>query len=418
MMTKTELDQLQASIGELMSVHSFFSTTPDYGMASAFTQARDGFVSVLFEIEIDTNLKDTKPFADITQLSYMPGEKEILFGMSAIFRVVSIDDYPDMYWVKLKLCSDSDIVLKPLLDRLTSRISEKTSACHFAIVLYEMGLLDKAKETFEQLLKICPTNHPDIIEIHRFLGQIADERGHADQAIDYYRQTIHLEKELLSSDDPRRAITLLNLSVVHRSKGEIKNAIVCIEEALSIWQNAPGEHHQNIARCLNNMGTLFIRDQPDKALDYFEQALTIRRRYLPANDAEIAENLGNIGGVHGILGHYDLALKYANESLVMLADRLPSMSLNMADAYRNVGVAHAGLRQYNDALYFYQKAAVILRQIVEPNHPRRVQIEKDLVRTVLKRAEVSFNSRFDQMLACVLDKYTAKKSGTPSDDTE
>jgi tetratricopeptide (TPR) repeat protein len=216
-------------------------------MSYGFTQACEGRVSVLFEIEINMSFNNAKRFADITHLSYMPGEKEILFGMGAIFRLVSVDDYPDMCWVKIQLWSDNDTELKPVLDHLRSRISEETSVCHFAIVLYEMGLFNKARDTFEQLLKLCPTNHSDIVPIYRFLGQIADEQGHYNKTIDYYCKTMNLERELLSSDDPERAKTLLNLAVVQKTKGDVNSALISLEEALSIWKHAYGEHHGYIA---------------------------------------------------------------------------------------------------------------------------------------------------------------------------
>ncbi|CAF3801013.1 unnamed protein product [Rotaria sp. Silwood1] len=418
MIAKTELDRFRASVGELMSVHSFFSTTPDYLMSYGFTHAREGLVSVLFEIEMSTSLIDVKPFADISELSYMPGEKEILFVLGAIFRIVSIEDYPDMYWVKLQLCSDNETELKSVLDRLRSRISEKTSVEDFAIVLYEMGLLDKAKETFEQMLTKCPSNHPDMIRIYRFLGQIADEQGHYDQAIDLYNQTMGLEDELLSSEDPERAKTFNNLALVYKAIGEHNKASTYFEKALAIWKNADDEHRENIARCLNNLGSLFGREQPRRALDYFEQALAIRRQFLPANDVDIAENLGNIGGIHGILGNYEQALTYAEQTLAMLANTLPSMSAKMADAYRNVGVAHANLGDYQQALQFYHKAAVIIRQIMESDHPRRLQIEQDIRRMTLKRAYASFNGRFDRALAHLLSADITKQTDISKDNNK
>jgi hypothetical protein len=113
-------------------------------------------------------------------------------------------------------------------------------------------------------------------------------------------------------------------------------------------------------------------------------------------------------------------LKYAKETLDLLTDRLPSMSLDIADAYRNVGVAHGASGQYHEAFYFYTKAAAILKQIVEPNHPRRLQINQDCARALIKRCERSFNTRFDQMLALALNKLRAdhNQSSASTDRTQ
>ena len=418
MLTKAELERFQASIGEYISINSFFSTTPDYVMASGFTHAREGLLPVLFEIEMNTDIDDAKPFADITALSYIPGEKEILFGLGAIFRVISVDDYPDIQWVKLQLCSDNDIELNSVFHRLRNRIPQETTVIDFATVLYEMGLLDKAKQTLERLLTICPMNDRASIRIHRLLGQISDEQCHYDQAIAFFEKAMCLEDEMLLSQDPERASTLNNLALVYKATGQHRSAITCLQKALTIWQNAQGEHRENIASCLSNLGGLFAREQPHDALDYFEQSLTIRRELLPANDASIAETLGNIGNVHGILGNREQALNYAERTLAMLTDTLPSMSAKMADAYRNVGVAYANLGNYQQALHFYHKAAVILRQIMPSDHPRRLQIEADLQRMTIKRAHTSFNDRFDRMILNLVSAQLNTQSDKTKDNNE
>lgn len=419
MLTKAELERFQASIGEYISINSFFSTTPDYVMASGFTHAREGLIPILFEIEMNTDIDNAnKPFADVSALSYIPGEKEILFGLGAIFRVISVNDYPDIQWIKLQLCRDNDIELHPVFHRLRSRIPQETTVIDFATVLYEMGLLDKARRTLQHLLAICPINDRASIRIHRLLGQISDEQGHYDQAIVFFEKALSLEDDMLLPQDLERASTLNNLALVYKATGQHRHAITCLQKALAIWQKAQGEHRENIAGCLSNLGGLFAREQPHDALNYFEQSLTIRRELLPENDACIAETLGNIGNVHSILGNYEQALNYAERTLTMLTDTLPSMSAKMADAYRNVGVAYANLGNYQQALHFYHKAAVILRQILPPDHPRRVQIETDLQRMTIKRACASFNHRFDQMVLNLVSAQLNSQSDPKKDSNE
>ncbi|CAF3887469.1 unnamed protein product [Rotaria sp. Silwood1] len=265
---------------------------------------------------------------------------------------------------------------------------------------------------------MCPKTNPERIHIYRFLGQIADEQGDYEQGIDMYNQTMQLEDEFLSLDDPERAKTLNNLALVFKAIGKNSDAVTCLEKALAIWTNAKGDYRENIAKCLNNLGILFAHEQPHRALDCFEQGLNIRREILPANDADIAENLGNIGGAHGILGNYELALTYAQQTLTMLTNTLPSMSAKMADAYRSVGVAHANLGDYQQALHFYHKAAVILRQIMEPNHPKLLQIEQDIRRMTMKRAGASFNRRFDEVLAHLINSHKDTPSNMSKEDNK
>ncbi|CAF4498057.1 unnamed protein product [Didymodactylos carnosus] len=76
-----ELQQLKDNAGRLISMNTFIPTTYDEDVASRF--AGDGsfspnFESILFEVRINTN-SDTKPYANIKELSFMKHEDEVLF---------------------------------------------------------------------------------------------------------------------------------------------------------------------------------------------------------------------------------------------------------------------------------------------------------------------------------------------------
>ncbi|CAF3676986.1 unnamed protein product [Rotaria sordida] len=68
MISSDELETLKQSIGQLISVNSFFSTSTDYAVAVSYLKdhhVKDNLESVLFEINADPKMATTKPFADI-----------------------------------------------------------------------------------------------------------------------------------------------------------------------------------------------------------------------------------------------------------------------------------------------------------------------------------------------------------------
>ena len=84
-----DVKQLEASVGKLVIRKSFLSATIDQAVARIY--AGDGHtthphVSVLFQMEIDTTLDDSKPFAVIGQHSSIGDESEVILSMGAIFR--------------------------------------------------------------------------------------------------------------------------------------------------------------------------------------------------------------------------------------------------------------------------------------------------------------------------------------------
>jgi hypothetical protein len=89
-MTEAEIAQMRDNVGGLISMNGFFSTSPDIEQAVQFAikpSQRHGVVGVL--LEIDGNVNSNKlVFADISQFSAFPDEKEVLFDLATVFKIV------------------------------------------------------------------------------------------------------------------------------------------------------------------------------------------------------------------------------------------------------------------------------------------------------------------------------------------
>lgn len=98
-MNRIEVNHLKASIGEIVSMNSFLSTSKDrdvaLGLALASIDGRsdiDELNAVLFEIEADPTLAIHTPFADISQQSQYRNEEEYLFHLNTLFRVTAVEN--------------------------------------------------------------------------------------------------------------------------------------------------------------------------------------------------------------------------------------------------------------------------------------------------------------------------------------
>ncbi|CAF1689601.1 unnamed protein product, partial [Adineta ricciae] len=97
-MSNIEVDLLADSIGKLVSMKSFLSTSLDRKVAETFADIQvgstdDETVFVIFIIDAIPNEinKTLRPFGDITDISYFnEAEKEILFMVGAVFRITNV----------------------------------------------------------------------------------------------------------------------------------------------------------------------------------------------------------------------------------------------------------------------------------------------------------------------------------------
>ncbi|CAF1477232.1 unnamed protein product, partial [Rotaria sordida] len=113
-MQPREVERL--TIGKLISVDSFFSTSTDQRVAIVYAgppPASSGLVGVLFEIEVKTyQPPKNKPYAYISN----PGseEEEVLFMLGTIFRLSErkYDESKGLWIITLELCGEEDEDLK------------------------------------------------------------------------------------------------------------------------------------------------------------------------------------------------------------------------------------------------------------------------------------------------------------------
>jgi len=156
-MSTNELIILKKSIHQLISINSFFSTSRDRSSAIFMLgEANDNvdWERILFEINTDAKMIKTKPFADISQLSYFPNEFEILFMAGSIFRVDNIlNDENHFSTVQMTLCNNNEYDFTNILKDMKQQIeNEQINLRTLGKILWNMGKLELAEQYFLRLL--------------------------------------------------------------------------------------------------------------------------------------------------------------------------------------------------------------------------------------------------------------------------
>ncbi|CAF4325883.1 unnamed protein product, partial [Rotaria sordida] len=107
-----QLEELRRNKGNLVSTNSFLSTTNDYEAACFFAgngNVDRDYVSVIFEISVNTKVKHSIPFAKIDYQSIFKDEDEVLFSIGAVFRVDETEEIREHLWkVNLTLTQIED----------------------------------------------------------------------------------------------------------------------------------------------------------------------------------------------------------------------------------------------------------------------------------------------------------------------
>lgn len=227
-----------------------------------------------------------------------------------------------------------------------------------AVEFYKKKDFDKAKEKYEEILKINPKSS----DVYGNLGVIYKIKGDIQNAIKFYIEAIKLNpknpfvynnlgnafKEIKNykmairaySDaiklNPKDFNAFNNLGIVYESMGDNNRAIVAYKEALKV--------NPSHAKSINNIGVVLYKQKRYKeSAQIFEIALQ--------TDPNYNEVYSNKGAAYNKAKDYEKAI----ESLETAIKKMP----NHSGAYTNLGNVYNKTHDYKTAAKMHEKSIAL-----------------------------------------------------------
>ncbi len=182
-----------------------------------------------------------------------------------------------------------------------------------AVLLTEMGKHQDAIDTYKKALKIYEkfNNEKKIIDIYYNLSVIYRQIGKFDIALDYAIKSLKYDEEHNKNKNDLAA-SCDNLAIIYYYLKKPEKAIAYFERALSLRKKA--NNKRGIAYSYNNLAVIYKSQKKyDKAKEYLFKSLEIKKEL--GNKVGIASTLNNIGNFYRDLNNYKEAEKYYLESL-------------------------------------------------------------------------------------------------------
>jgi len=388
-MSIDELNTLRQSINNFISINSFFSTSTNPDKALSFLNSSiitNDLCRILFVIHADPRLVKSKPFADISSLSYFSNECEVLFMMGSIFRLTKIEKLKDkdIVTIYMELCDDDEHDLKELFDHMKNKYgggNEEVNLHSFGKVLREMGKYDLAEKIYHQLLAELPSNDPLLSGLYWNLGNVTHDKGAYDPSLEWYKKSLVIH-ERKGSSNYRNIGNLYNcIGESYGKKRELERALENYNKAIELFRNANDEDHPSMAGFYNNIAIVYDDQKKyTEALDFYKKSLAIRKQHLPSNHPDIASSHNNIGNVYDDLNKYDLAMEHYQQSLQMKLKSLPGDHPNIARSYENIAAIHEAKREWKQALELFEKALHIFQHAFSSQHPSVLKVKANIQR--------------------------------------
>jgi hypothetical protein len=255
-----ELEKLKNNVGDIISANSFLSTTEDEMVAKAFIADAPISESALFEINISDSYYDqigyslsyTRPFFKAESLSQFSDEKEIIFSMGTIFRIISIEE-------------DSILRIRLELDEHNNSITQ-----HYRHIRkkqryrHDWQTRSSVDERILLLTEKLPKSYRAIVGLYIQEGMFIDENQPltiVTESISYYRKGFDLLCRFLPDHFYLlRVIMCLSIGLFYNNLGDTAMSINLGELTLDIVKYYLFADSECLLVCYNYLAVIYKLD--------------------------------------------------------------------------------------------------------------------------------------------------------------
>ncbi|OGQ78388.1 MAG: hypothetical protein A2289_24995 [Deltaproteobacteria bacterium RIFOXYA12_FULL_58_15] len=175
------------------------------------------------------------------------------------------------------------------------------------------------RECTEVLRQSSSTLLPQIL-VER--AGLLSRQGAAKAALCLLQSAHTAADEIWDMDDPRLAVLLTGLAIVHMSVPEPDHAAAeeALEGALAIYSETLGDQHPEVGRTLILLGRLNLQNgKPQKAQPLLAEAIWLLQRAEVPDPLTLADAHNNAGSTQLALGDAKIAIEHFNAALAELS---------------------------------------------------------------------------------------------------
>lgn len=262
---------------------------------------------------------------------------------------------------RLGRSDESEKVLNELsAENTSSNFLQGVTQTTYAQLYAYQGRYDLAEETIRKALQnfehAGKGNSLEAAQAINQLGLILNVTGKHAQAEEQMRMALTFREKLLPEQSELIAATYNDLGLVYAQVDNDK-ALDYYEKALSLYEKLHGTEHPKIAIANSNIGMVYRSLQLyGDAINNFETALKIWEKVYSKAHQTKAFNLYNLGHTYKSMGDEKAAKGYFEKALAMYRDSYGSKHPEIANVLNDLGRLEAGKGNHNLAISYYQQA--------------------------------------------------------------
>ncbi len=338
------LRYIRENIGQYISMQSFLSTSidPEIGLffAKASAVSSVDTTRIVFQFNINTLMNNTKPYVNIKNLSYFPGEEEVLIMLGSIFKIEQVEyNEHEQTWIGiLSLCNEDEYELKELMKQMKEEVEGGIASLGW--LLYNQGEYEKAINYFQQLLLEPTTDDFDRGQCYRGLGAIHIALKDYDEALENFQKELDLSTK--DNDQENNAATYAKIGEVYCFKNDLDSALLYEQRALNIFLHLNSPELSDVYR---TMGHIYHnKNEFILSLEQYEKALEVDRQHASENHYNFGITYESIGSTYHNSGNYRKAAEYFSKAREVYLKSLPPTHSRILTLEESINQAKAKLK--------------------------------------------------------------------------
>ena len=248
--------------------------------------------------------------------------------------------------------------LKLLQNTSKNKIEEANTLKLLGEIELNTANYDQAKLLFEREQALFTDNNNKQTRAANLsnLGLVSDQLGNHDAAIEYLQQALILQKQ--TNNTLAIADTYNNLGLVLSADND-KKALEMYQNALSIYAKEVGTTHGSYINTNNNIAILYRRlNEPDKALKIFETTLATWLNTYGNDHPSVAFTYSNMAQVYLDFNMPDIALSYEEKALSIYKKTYGTNHPELANTYNHIANIQRSQKNYGAALINIQQSLI------------------------------------------------------------